>query len=98
VRLTPAQAKFVGDTLLKAEEYHASYKEKTVESSQTVPAGDVFVTFSAKRKGVDFYVLVHQEKIIKNAARFNKEEAMEMGKLLQDIEAKAAYADKRIKP
>jgi hypothetical protein len=42
--------------------------------------------------------LVHLEKIIQNAARFKKEEALEMGKLLQDIEAKAAYADKRIKP
>jgi hypothetical protein len=98
VRLTPAQAKSVGDTLLKSEEYHASFMEKTMESSQTVPAGDVYVTFSAKRKGVDFHVLVHLEKIIKNAARFKKEEALEMGKLLQDVEAKAAYADKRIKP
>jgi hypothetical protein len=49
VRLTPPQAKSVGDTLLKSEEYHASFKEKTMESSQTVPTGDVFVIFSVKR-------------------------------------------------
>ncbi len=98
VRLTPAQAKSVGDTLLRAEEYHAQFKEKAMESTQTVPAGDAFVTFSAKRKGVDFYVLAHPEKMIKNSARFTKEEALVMGKLLQDIEAKAAYADKRINP
>lgn len=98
VRLTPPQAKSVGDTLLKSEDYHASFKEKNVESSQTVPAGDVFVTFSSKQKGVGFYVLVHLKKIIKNAARFKKEEALEMGKLLHDIEAKAAYVDERIKP
>ena len=98
VQLTPPQAKAVGDVLLKADEYHATFKEKTMESSQTVPAGDAFVSFFSKRKGADFYVLVHTEKLIRNSARFSKDEALEMGGLLQDVEARAAYADKRITP
>lgn len=98
VRFTPAQAKSVGDMLLKAEEYYAEFKEKTMESAKSVPAGEVYVTFSSKRKGDKFKVSAHPERIIKNAVSFNKVEALEMGKLLQDIEARAAYAEKRVQP
>jgi len=98
INLTPSQAKAVGDLLLKTDDYYAEFQAKTMESGKTVPAGDVFVTFSSKRKGANFKVAAHPEKIIKNAVLFNREEALKMGKLLQDIEARAAFADKRIQP
>ena len=98
VAIAPSQAKALSAVLAKAPQYHKAYSDSVNDKAETVPAGDVFVTFSSGRKGSNFKVRVHNKRIITAAALMDKEDAVRLSEHLLEAEAMAAHVDKLIRP
>ena len=98
VAFAPSQAKALSAVLAKAPEYQKEYSGSTNEKAETVPAGDIFVTFSSGRRGSNFKVRVHKNRIITAAALMDKEDAVRLSEYLLEAEAMAAQVDQVIRP
>ena len=98
VAFPPSQAKALSAVLAKAPEYQKGYSESVSDKAETVPAGDIFVTFSSGRKGSNFKVRVHKNRIITAAALMDKDDAVRLSEHLLEAEAMAVHVDKLIRP
>ena len=98
VAFPPSQAKLLSTVLAKAPDYQAEYSASVNDKADTVPAGDIFVTFSSGRRGSNFKVRVHPKRIITSAALMDQEDAVKLSEYLLEAEAMAAHVDKLIRP
>ena len=98
IAFSPSQAKALSAVLAKAPQYQKEYSGSVSDKAETVPAGDIFVTFSSGRKGSNFKVRVHNKRIITAAALMDQEDAVRLSDHLLEAEAMAAHVDKIIQP
>jgi len=96
--VSPVQADAVGIMLKKTNDYYESQKKsEDMTSSDTLTANNCVVTFSSKQ-GRNFEVRVKQDGAFGPVVLMEREEAIEAGKYLRQVEQMASFADKRIRP
>lgn len=96
--VSPVQANAVGIMLKKTNDYYeAQKKSEDPTSSDSLSANNCVVTFSSKQ-GRNFEVRVKQDGSFGPVVLMEREEAIEAGKYLRQVEQMASFADKRIRP
>ena len=96
--VSPVQANAVGELLKKTEEYYQLQKKTDdPSSSETLTSHNCAVNFSSKQ-GREFKVRVKQNEVFGPVVLMEREEAIEAGKYLRQMEQMASFADKRIRP
>ena len=96
--VSPAQANAVGIMLKKTNSYYeAQKKSEDMTSSDSLNANNCVVTFSSKQ-GRNFEVRVKQDGSFGPVVLMEREEAVEAGKYLRQMEQMASFADKRVRP